>query len=147
MGVALLIGVWINSLAYIPAAHLGAINRPDLPAKFHAYEIIPFLGVLWFGLHYFGLLGAAWAWTVRVAVDALLLFVVAKQTAKPSRVLPGLFLVILASLFRPAAFFSLSMLAEIVLLFVSIFWSWKVSSFLQSTVRSLPRRLGRHQIA
>ena len=147
VGVALLIGVWVNSLAYIPAAHLAAINRPDLPAKFHAYEIVPFLGVLWFGLHYFGLLGAAWAWTIRVTVDALLLFVVAKQTAKPSRVLPGGCLVVVASLFRPTRFFSKAMMAEVVLLLVSVVWSWRVSPFLQSAVRSLPKRFGRRQIA
>ena len=79
VGIVLLIGIWINSLAYIPYNHLQAINRPDLVAKFHAIELIPFLGVLWLGLHFFGLIGAAWAWTLRVLIDGILLFAVAGQ--------------------------------------------------------------------
>jgi len=55
VGVILLIGVWINSLAYIPYSHLQAIDRPDVVAKFHAIELVPFLGLLWVGLHFFGL--------------------------------------------------------------------------------------------
>ena len=147
IGVALMVGVWINSLAFIPAAHLGAINRPDLPAKFHAYEILPFIGILWFGLHFYGLIGAAWAWTLRVAVDAVLLFVVAGQTAKPSRIVPGACLVVLASCFRPEKFFSKAALAEVVLLSISVVWSWNISPILQALIRTQWQRFGRRQIA
>jgi O-antigen/teichoic acid export membrane protein len=74
VGEAILVGVWINSLATIPYGHLGAMGRPDVIAKFHALELLPFFGVLWWALHAFGVLGAALAWSARCAVDAMLLF-------------------------------------------------------------------------
>ncbi len=135
VGIALLVGIWVNSLAYVPAAHLNAINRPDLPAKFHAFEVVPFLLVLWFGLHFYGLVGAAWAWTLRVTIDAILLFVVAGQTPGWQRVLPGGVLVLLATLFTPKTVLSKGTLVELVLLALGLFWSWKVSPVLQSLVK------------
>ncbi|MEA3117055.1 MAG: hypothetical protein QOI13_325, partial [Paraburkholderia sp.] len=74
VGQLILVGVWINSLAYIPFTHLQAIGRPDIVARFHAVELVPFVGILWWSVHAFGLLGAALAWSARCAVDGLLLF-------------------------------------------------------------------------
>lgn len=74
----LLLGIWINGLAFVPYALLQGQNRPDLVAKFHALEIVPFMIVLWLGIRIAGVEGAAWAWTVRVIVDGLLLFWAAK---------------------------------------------------------------------
>ena len=147
VAVALLVGIWVNSLAYVPAAHLNAINRPDLPAKFHAAEVVPFLLVLWFSLHFFGLLGAAWAWTLRVTIDAILLFVVAGQTPGWTKVLPGGALVVLATLFTPRTILSRGMLAEVVLLALGLMWSWQVSPLLQSLVRNQLRSALRRQPA
>jgi O-antigen/teichoic acid export membrane protein len=70
----LLIGAWINGLAYIPAVLLQGQNRPDIVAKFHALELVPFIAVLWLLTSQFGLIGAAAAWVLRVAIDAGLLF-------------------------------------------------------------------------
>ena len=147
VAVALLVGIWVNSLAYVPAAHLNAINRPDLPAKFHAYELVPFLLVLWFGVHFFGLRGAAWAWTLRVTIDAVLLFVVAGQTPGWTRVLPGGALVLLATLFTPRTILSPGMAAELILLALGLLWSWHVSPVLQSLVRTQLRSALRRQPA
>ncbi|SDH72179.1 Membrane protein involved in the export of O-antigen and teichoic acid [Paraburkholderia phenazinium] len=74
VGEAILLGVWINSLASIPYSHLQAIGRPDIVARFHALELLPFIALLWWTVHRFGLLGAALAWSTRCAVDAILLF-------------------------------------------------------------------------
>ncbi len=147
VAIALLVGIWVNSLAFVPAAHLNAINRPDLPAKFHACELIPFLLVLWFGLHYFGLLGAAWAWTLRVTIDAVLLFVVAGQTPGWTRMLPGGALVLLATLFTPRTIVSKGMAVELILLALAFAWSWQVSPVLQSFVRDQLRTAWRRQPA
>ena len=73
----LLIGAWLNGLAFIPYGFLQGQGRPDLVAKLHAFEFLPFIGVLWLLLHRFGLVGAAIAWSGRVAVDAALLLTVA----------------------------------------------------------------------
>lgn len=74
MGEIILLGLWINGLAFLPFSLLQAQGRPDLTAKFHALELIPFLGILWLGMQWFGLQGAALAWTLRVTIDAGLLF-------------------------------------------------------------------------
>jgi O-antigen/teichoic acid export membrane protein len=74
-GELLLIGIWINALAYIPNGLLQAQGRPDLPAKFHVAEVLPFVAVLWVGTHFWGVTGAAAAWCIRAFGDAVLLFV------------------------------------------------------------------------
>ena len=95
VGEILLVGFWINSLAFIPFALLQAQGRPDVCAKFHLYEVVPFLIVLWWGLHTWGLAGAAMAWTLRVSVDAGLLFGASRHSTLLLDVFwPGGFLVI-----------------------------------------------------
>jgi O-antigen/teichoic acid export membrane protein len=69
----LLISVWINGIALIPFALLQAQGRPDIVAKFHFIEVVPFFVCLFAGIHFFGLIGAALAWTLRVLLDAFLL--------------------------------------------------------------------------
>lgn len=70
----LAVGVLINSLAHTPFALLQGLGRPDLPAKFHVIELPVYIGVAWILVSHFGITGAAGAWTLRVALDALLLF-------------------------------------------------------------------------
>lgn len=69
----LLLGGWINGLAFIPYALLQGQGRPDLTAKFHMLELLPYVLLLWGLSHRFGLTGAAMAWSLRVSADALLL--------------------------------------------------------------------------
>lgn len=98
LGELLLIGAWINGLAYIPFVSLQAQGRPDIVAKFHLVEVVPFLLALWFGLQRFGVVAAAVAWTLRVSIDALLLFAAARllsvRLMKP--ILPAALLVVAA---------------------------------------------------
>ena len=74
VGEIIVLGLWINGLAFLPFSLLQSQGRPDLTAKLHALELLPFLGVLWLSMQWFGLEGAALAWTLRVIVDASLLF-------------------------------------------------------------------------
>lgn len=74
VGELILVGIWINSLALLPYTQLQAQGRPDLVAKFHALELLPFIAVLWVAVSALGLPGAALAFTLRATVDALLLF-------------------------------------------------------------------------
>lgn len=71
------LGILINSLAHTPFALLQGIGRPDLPAKFHLLELPLYVGGAWLLIGKWGIAGAAGAWTLRVALDALLLFVAA----------------------------------------------------------------------
>src|SRR5581483_6394516 len=54
-------------------------GRPDVTARIHVIELPFYLGALWLGLQYFGIVGAAFVWTARVLVDAILLFVSASR--------------------------------------------------------------------
>jgi O-antigen/teichoic acid export membrane protein len=74
VGEILLIGVWVNNLAWVPAVMLQGQGRPAVVAKFHILELIPYVAILWIGITWAGLPGAAWAWVLRVAIDALLMF-------------------------------------------------------------------------
>jgi len=137
IGIVLLAGIWINSLAIIPFEHLQATNRPDLTAKFHAFETVPFLAVLWIGVHYFGLIGAAWAWTLRVTFDALLLLIVARQVGAWRRLVAGGVLVLIAVGLSSGQIVWWKNLAEVLVLAVALFWSWQTSPLLQHTIKAL----------
>jgi O-antigen/teichoic acid export membrane protein len=79
----LAVGVFTNSLAQVPFALLQGVGRPDLTATLHLIELPLYLGLLWWLISTHRIEGAAIAWSARVTVDALLLFVLAK------RFLPG----------------------------------------------------------
>lgn len=127
VGIILLLGIWINGLSYIPYIHLQANNRPDLIAIFHLAELLPFLAILWVGLHEFGLIGAAWAWTLRVSADAALLFAVAGQLAGWQKLLPGIAIVVIAALCAPYQIISYQTLSAAILIIATSIWSWQVS--------------------
>lgn len=74
VGEIIAFGVWFNALAYIPYARLQAQGRPDLVAKCQLAELLPYLGLLAVALYAWGVRGAAAAWSMRVIVDAALLF-------------------------------------------------------------------------
>jgi O-antigen/teichoic acid export membrane protein len=76
-GELMLLGVWINSLSWVPYGLLQAQGRPNLTAKLHLFELLPFVGLLWLGIHFGGVAGAAAIWCVRVATDGAFLFIAA----------------------------------------------------------------------
>lgn len=92
----LAVGVFINSLAYVPFAFLQGAGRPDLTATLHLVELPLYLGMLLWLIRVDSIEGAAIAWTARVAVDALFLFGLAK------RYLPGKGSMRLGTAFLPA---------------------------------------------
>ncbi len=93
----LAVGVFINSLAFVPFALLQGVGRPDLTATLHLIELPLYLGLLRWLVRAHGIEGAAIAWTARVAIDALLLFGLAK------RFLPGKGPIRLQTVLLPAA--------------------------------------------
>jgi O-antigen/teichoic acid export membrane protein len=75
----LAVGVFINCVSYLPSTLLQGAGRPDLTAKFHMLEL-PLYGVLlWVMIRGAGIEGAAIAWTIRVTLDAVLLFAAARR--------------------------------------------------------------------
>ena len=79
-------GVFINGLAQIPYALVQGSGRPDITAKLHLIELPLYLATVWWLISIHGIVGAAIAWTARVAVDALLLFVVVRRMLPDSGV-------------------------------------------------------------
>lgn len=69
----ILVGVWANSLAYIPLSLLQGSGRPGRVAKLHVAELLPFLAILYFSTTTWGIIGAAAAWAMRVIADSVLL--------------------------------------------------------------------------
>jgi O-antigen/teichoic acid export membrane protein len=98
-GQILLVGIWLNGAAIVPLARLQAIGRPDLPLKLYLIEIVPYVLCLWWGLSQFGVAGAALAWTIRAAVDMVLMTRAAKLPAGTIfRLMPNFALTVLTVL-------------------------------------------------
>jgi O-antigen/teichoic acid export membrane protein len=70
----LFFGGWINGLAFVPYGLLQSQGRPDVTGKFHAAEVLPFVGILWALTTAYGITGAAAAWSLRCGADAACLF-------------------------------------------------------------------------
>lgn len=65
---------WLHvMIARTNSTVLQATGRPDLLAKAHLCQVLPFLGVLWWTTTNYGIAGAAFAWCLRGVVDALAL--------------------------------------------------------------------------
>ncbi|ODR99966.1 hypothetical protein AUC68_02335 [Methyloceanibacter methanicus] len=67
------VGFWLNSFAKVPYMQLLAQKLPDIVAKCHLAEFVPYVLALGVGLTLFGLPGAAAAFTLRVMLDFALL--------------------------------------------------------------------------
>lgn len=72
-------GVLFNSLAVVPFTAIHAAGRADLSAKAHLAELPVYLLTLWFLLRHFGIEGVAVAWLLRVILDYLLMFSMARR--------------------------------------------------------------------
>lgn len=70
----LVLGVLINSLAWTPISLLMGFGRPDVTAKIHLVQLPLYLVVAYPLIHYWGIVGAAVAFSLRVTCEALLLF-------------------------------------------------------------------------
>jgi O-antigen/teichoic acid export membrane protein len=81
----LMLGVFLNGLAYIPFSFIQGAGRPDITAKIHMAELPIYLLSLWVLTVNYGIEGAAVAWTARMAIDCLLLFIMTQ------RLMPGRF--------------------------------------------------------
>ena len=94
----LAIGVFINSLAQLSATLVQGVGRPDLTAKLHLLELPFYLPGLWLAIHSYGVVGAALAWSGRVAVDGVLLFWLSSRLLQDSALLKRMAAALLAAL-------------------------------------------------
>jgi O-antigen/teichoic acid export membrane protein len=69
----LLPAVYANSFGLILFFFLQARNRPDITAKLHLAELLPYAALLYLLMRTHGVAGAAMAWSIRTIIDAALL--------------------------------------------------------------------------
>lgn len=79
----LVLGLIFNSIAQVPFTSIQAQGGSKVTAILHLFEVIPYVLLLLYLIQYYGLLGAAWAWTIRMFVDmGLLIFLDQKNILK-----------------------------------------------------------------
>jgi O-antigen/teichoic acid export membrane protein len=81
----LAVGVLLNSVAQIPFALLQSAGRADLTAKLHLAELPLYLAGVWWLIEWRGIEGAALAWTLRVALDCAVLFLLGRRLLPSAR--------------------------------------------------------------
>lgn len=69
----LALGAWWNCLAFIVYSALQGQGRPRTVATIHAIEVLPYVALLLMLVHWYGVVGAAIAWSLRAAIDSVLL--------------------------------------------------------------------------
>lgn len=90
----LMVGAFFNGLAFLPFSLLQGQGRPDLAAKLHAAEVVPFLGCVYLLTTQWGLAGAALAWTLRTTIDCVAMLRIGRcLTGNLAAALPALLLV------------------------------------------------------
>ncbi|MCK7427436.1 flippase [Enterobacter chengduensis] len=75
----LLVGFVFNSLAQIPFASIQSRGFAKITAYIHMFELVPYLLMLYFFIKHYGIMGAAFAWSIRMFVDYLILSIVDKS--------------------------------------------------------------------
>ncbi len=80
----LLAGLILNIIAYIPYSLLIAMGRSDIFAKMHWIEVLPYIVLIFILTRNFGLVGTALAWSIRIAMDAVITGVILKRLANVS---------------------------------------------------------------
>jgi O-antigen/teichoic acid export membrane protein len=69
----LTVGVFVNCFAHVPCCFLQGMGRPDTTAKLFLIELAPYAAFAWWMIRRGGIVGAATAWSIRVAIEVLLL--------------------------------------------------------------------------
>ena len=79
----LAVGVLFNALGIVVLSLLLGAGRPDVVAKLHLVELALYLPLLASLVNAFGVLGAALAWNIRIAADALALLWLVRRALRP----------------------------------------------------------------
>jgi O-antigen/teichoic acid export membrane protein len=75
----LAVGTLINAIGQVPYSAIQAMGRPDITAKIHLLELLPYLAMIWVLALKMGIAGAALAWLIRVVFDTAVLYLIAKR--------------------------------------------------------------------
>ena len=75
-------GFWMYCITHMAYTMLQATGRPDLVSKILIAELLPYCAVLVAGMWFFGVIGAAYAFTLRAAFDGMVFMYAAKVPLK-----------------------------------------------------------------
>ncbi|MFH1541072.1 MAG: flippase [Elusimicrobiota bacterium] len=73
------VGLLLNGIAQIPFAAVQSVGNARATAFLHLGEFVLYVPLLLVFLHYFGLIGVAIAWVIRVGADLMILLMYAKK--------------------------------------------------------------------
>jgi O-antigen/teichoic acid export membrane protein len=128
------LGIFVNSVAYIPFSFLQGIGKPEITAKIQLFELPLFAIAMWFAVSETGIKGAVLVWFVRIVIDAILLFAFTKKNFSFNFSLkiknPQFFLSLIFIGTLVLTFFTVNIYSKSLLLFISLslfsFVSWKL---------------------
>ncbi|WP_277592208.1 MULTISPECIES: flippase [Enterobacter] len=80
--IILLVGFLFNALAQVPFTAIQSAGKAKITALLHCVEIIPYFVMLYFFVQHYGLIGVAFAWSIRVIVDWLILTIISQSLLK-----------------------------------------------------------------
>ncbi|WP_315971846.1 oligosaccharide flippase family protein [Enterobacter ludwigii] len=69
----LIVGYFFNCIAQIPFADIQAAGKSKTTAFLHLSEVVPYFALLFMLVNFYGIIGAALAWSIRTTIDCLLL--------------------------------------------------------------------------
>lgn len=93
----LAIGIFFSCLGQVPYAFIQGAGRPDLTAKLHLIEIIPYIVFLIVSIKYAGIVGAAMVWATRYLIDTATMYIISQKLLDNARYLKksNIFVIIL----------------------------------------------------
>ena len=149
VGEILVLGTWMSSMALVPYALLQGQGRPRTVALLHVAETPFLLGAVWLGVHYYGIVGAAWAMSIRDGIDSLSFFILAGMLRHVAKRLLGSVAWIIAALIVTRSIgnsFSYHIIASAIFLTASCAWVIRVEPTAQQILRLLPRLFARKPV-
>lgn len=140
-------GVLVNSVGQVAGAAIQGSGRPDLTAKLHMAEFPLYVGALWWLVGAYGVVGAAVAWTLRVAVDTVVLLAISDRLL-PGRAVAGRAGVLLLSscgllllgTLPDGASSRATLLALAIAITTAVGWRWGLDARGRASVAALARR-------
>jgi O-antigen/teichoic acid export membrane protein len=134
----LAIGVFTNSLGYMPYTLLQASGRPDLTAKIHLFDAPFYIALLFWAIHARGIEGAALAWALSLSLDSAIQFFFVRKFL-PARLwitlASGVAAVVVACMVT-ALLFKILFFAVCVGTFARVIWRWTLDDLLRVRLRS-----------
>ncbi|HMA25555.1 MAG TPA: lipid II flippase MurJ, partial [Gemmatimonadaceae bacterium] len=143
----LAVGVLINAVGFVSFGVLQGVGRPDLTGKSHLIEL-PLYGILiWLLGRSLGLVGFAIAWTLRVLLDTIILWVMARRSLAVDRSVlhmplltwTAMLIALLAGALLPGTAARLSFLAVVLAVYLPVAWLGLITAEERESVRGIMR--------